>query len=146
MRFITNPATCILLLYIRLYPQSTHSPILRYLYYQINVIHYLATYQKLNSFLWNYSIPQLLLLSLQIALFIAAVSTKHYLVPKGSMPCRLLAGTRIRLGSWVKQGRKLERTWGLGRVRKIWEYFLRNPYSVPYLMPPIALSTIPVQP
>ena len=52
------------------------------------------------------------------------------------MPCRLLAGTRIRLGSCVKQGRKLERKWGLGRVRKIREYFL--PYICPFRSVPYA--------
>ena len=35
MRFITNPATNLYSTSIRLYPQSTHSAMLRYLYYQI---------------------------------------------------------------------------------------------------------------
>ena len=48
------------------------------------------------------------------------------------MPCWLLEGTRIRLGSCVKQGRKLEREWGVwGESRKYESIFfgIRTPFS-----------------
>ena len=54
-------------------------------------------------------------------------------------------GTRIRLG-FVKAGKKAGERIGTGESQENMRVFSSALCSVPYLMPPIALSTLPSQP
>ena len=54
-------------------------------------------------------------------------------------------GTRIRLGC-VKEGKKAGEGMGTGESQENMRVFSSVLCSVPYLMPPIALSILPSQP
>ena len=149
MRFITNPATNLYYTSIRLYPQSIQSPMIRYLYYQI----------KCNTLISNLPQTQFFSLKLQYPSIVASQfanciicssGLKETLLNSVKAACRagfwgVGEGTRIHLGC-VKEGKKAVEGMGTGESQENMRVFSSVLCSVPYLMPRIALSTLPSQP
>ena len=141
MRFITNPAT-------NLYSTSiyqTLSPIDSQSNVQVSILS-----NKCNTLFSNLPKTQLFSLKLQYPSIIASqfancIIYSSGLKETGSTTCRLLGGTRIRLGC-VKAAKKAGERMGTGESQENMRVFSSVLCSVPYFMPPIALSTLPSQP
>ena len=146
MRFITNPATNLYSTSIRLYPQSTHSAMLRYLYYQIKCNTLFSSLPKTQFFSLKLQYPSII--ASQFAnCIIYSSGLKETLLNSVKAACRagFWGGTRIRLGC-VKTGKKAGERMGTGESQENMRVFSSVLCSVPYLMPPIALSNLPSQP
>ena len=147
MRFITNPAT-------NLYSTSiyqTLSPIDSQSNVKVSILS-----NKRNTLFSNLPKTQFFSLKLQYPSIIASQfanciiyssGLKETLLNSVKAACRVgfWGGTRIRLGC-VKTGKKAGERMGTGESQENMRVFSSVLCSVPYLMPPIALSNLPSQP